>query len=239
MGVLSLDRCPPSSHLVAVSDQTSQDLRHFYALPPDRVTTIWSGVDDTFFALQCEPEQKGEVLLCASTTHPHKNHERLLRVFARLRGRLPGWKLMLTGVRGFADERVQALMRELQLEHDVIFTGWVSRAELYQLFRQASAFVYPSLFEGFGMPVLESMAAGIPTACSNIEPLRTLAGGAAELFAPEDEAAMEQSLLRVMLNQDLRERLSAAGPAQARRYTWRTAAEQTIAVLERCAAQRK
>jgi alpha-1,3-rhamnosyl/mannosyltransferase len=125
------------------------------------------------------------------------------------------------------------------LEQEVILTGWVSREELYQLFRQAGAFVYPSLFEGFGMPVLEALAAGIPTACSNIDPLRTLAGEAAALFDPEDEGAMAAALRRVVLNADARARLSEAGPAQASKFSWRQAARETMAALEEAADQRR
>lgn len=221
-----------SQRIIGVSESTRLDLLRFYRLPPERVVTVWSGVDEVFFSLQCDDEQKGQVLLCASTTHPHKNHERLLRVFARLRTRYPGWKLMLTGVRGFADAQVTELIAKLDLQQDLVLTGWVPREQLFQLYRQARAFVYPSTFEGFGLPVLESMAAGIPTACSRIEPLNTLAGEAAELFDPASEEDLEQALSRVMADEDTRARLAVEGPIQARRFSWTSAARQTLSVLE-------
>jgi alpha-1,3-rhamnosyl/mannosyltransferase len=111
----------------------------------------------------------------------------------------------------------------------------VPREQLYRLFAQAEAFVYPSRFEGFGMPVLEALAAGLPTACSSIEPLRTLAGSAAVLFDPEDDAQLLDALRRILFDAPLRERLRAAGPAQARLFSWRHAARQTLDVLEEVA----
>jgi glycosyltransferase involved in cell wall biosynthesis len=223
-----------SSRIVAVSEPTRQDVLAHYRLDPGRVVTVWSGVDEHFF--ECASHQeRGPVLLCASTTHPHKNHSRLLRAFAALRREAPEWKLMLTGVGGFVESQVRAEIRRLDLETGVVLTGWVPREQLYRLFAQAEAFVYPSRFEGFGMPVLEALAAGLPTACSSIEPLRTLAGSAAVLFDPEDDAQLLDALRRILFDAPLRERLRAAGPAQARLFSWRHAARQTLDVLEEVA----
>lgn len=221
-----------SQRIIAVSETTAQDLRKFYGLDGSRVAVVWSGVDERFFELRCTPGETGKVLLYASTTHPHKNHARLLRVFADLRNELPDWKLMLTGVRGFAEEEVRAEMRVLDLESEVVVTGWVPREQLYQLFRQAGAFIYPSTFEGFGMPVLEALAAGLPTACADIEPLKTLAGGAALLFDPRDGAAMRRAILQITSDAETRRRLSSAGPLQAARFSWADSARATLAVLE-------
>jgi glycosyltransferase involved in cell wall biosynthesis len=117
----------------------------------------------------------------------------------------------------------------------VRLTGWLPRQELYELFRTAWAFVYPSTFEGFGMPVLEAMAAGVPTACSDIRPLREVAGDAALRFDPLDDLALSESLLRLVSDPAERARLSTAGPERARRFSWRRAAAATLAALEACA----
>ena len=157
---------------------------------------------------------------------PHKNHARLLRVFARLRAARPGLRLVLTGVRGFVADHVESVVAELGLSEAVERVGWVPREELYDLFRRASALVYPSRFEGFGMPVLEAMAAGLSVACSDIEPLRSLTGGAVVLFDPLQDDDMLAGIERA---------LKAGAPAAARvraaEFTWSRAAAETLQVL--------
>jgi glycosyltransferase involved in cell wall biosynthesis len=109
----------------------------------------------------------------------------------------------------------------------VRFTGWIPRAELYELFRGARAFVYPSTFEGFGMPVLEAMAAGVPVTCSDIPPLREIADGMAVFFDPQDDVAMRQAIERVLEDGTL------AGPARkhAAEFTWEKTARETVEYL--------
>ncbi|MGC4049155.1 MAG: glycosyltransferase [Paludibaculum sp.] len=126
-------------------------------------------------------------------------------MFQRLTREQTGLKLVLTGVKGFVTSEVEAKVRELGLESSVELKGWVPRTELYELFRRATGFIYPSRFEGFGMPVLEAMAAGLPVACGDIEPLRTLTGGTALLFDPESDEAMLEAMRRLA-------RGEAAGP---------------------------
>ena len=165
-------------------------------------------------------------LLCVSTLHPHKNIDRLLRAFGRVQARAPGFTLVLAGMRGFHAEAVERLVGELGLQDAVQITGWIPRDELYQLYLGAYACIYPSTFEGFGLPVLESLAAGIPTACSAIEPLRSLAGDAAVLFDPHDEAALLEAISRITLDAELRECLNRRGPQQAVKYSWRNQPRQ-------------
>ncbi len=212
-----------STRLIAVSESTRQDLLRFYGRD---AAVIPHGVEDDFFAL-AEKREPSDFLLYPSTTHPHKNHERLLRVFARLRAEWPSLRLVLTGVPGFADQRVRRLTRELHLEGAVELRGWIPRPELIELYRRAAAFVYPSLFEGFGMPVLEALAAGLPVACSAVEPLRTLSGGFALLFDPRNEEEMLAALRAALSGA-----APAGGAAYARRFTWQRAAELTLEVLE-------
>lgn len=213
-----------SERLIAVSPATRDDLLKFYPfLESGRIDVVPHGVDQAFFDLAGKREA-GNFLLCPSTTHPHKNHARLLECFGELRRRHEGLKLVLTGVKGFVHEDVTRLAESLGEAVEV--RGWVDRDELLELFRTARAVVYPSTFEGFGMPVAEAMAAGVPLACSHIEPLRTLAQGAAILFDPESEEAMIEAMERV-LDGD-------APPASlAASLTWRHAAEATVESLLR------
>lgn len=225
-----------SRTLLVTTELNRDDLLRAYPLDPARVRVAPLGVEPRFFALARERSPR-PYLLCASTLHPHKNIPGLLRAFSEWRRRRPGFELVVTGVRGFETEAVERLVRELHLESAVRLTGWIPREELYTLFRDAWAFVYPTEFEGFGMPVLEALAAGVPTACSAIEPLLTLAGGAALHFDPRDPHSIVEALDRVACDEALRARLAAEGPARAARFSWRTTAELTLDAI-RAATER-
>ena len=117
------------------------------------------------------------------------------------------------------------------LEEAVEFPGWIPREQLYDFYARAWAFVYPSHFEGFGLPVLEAMAAGIPMACSDVEPMASLAGDAALKFDPDNVDAITAAMLRLTEDEALRAHLADAGPRQAAKYSWKATAEGTLAVL--------
>ena len=222
-----------SEALVAVSEATAADLRRYYGLPEERIRVIPHGVDERFRMISLERRRRTpeRFLLCVSTLHPHKNIQRLLRSFAKFRERRPEFRLVLAGMRGFAAGEVERAIRELGLGQAVEVTGWIPRERLYGLYRDAWAFVYPSTFEGFGMPVLEALAAGIPVACSSIEPLREVAGDAARLFAPDDDCDLLAALEDVAGDELLRLHLEVAGPERAARFSWRHCAVATLRVL--------
>ncbi|MGP8244777.1 MAG: glycosyltransferase family 4 protein [Bryobacteraceae bacterium] len=219
-----------SSLLLADSPATAADLKHFYRLPDSRIRVVALGADERCFdiARRRRPEP---FLLTVSTLHPHKNLDGLLRAFAIFRASQPRFRLVVTGIHGFAARELLALRDQLGLTEAVDFPGWIPREDLYDLYARAWAFVYPSTFEGFGLPVAEALAAGIPSACSAVEPVATVAGQAALLFAPGDTAGLALALERLVSDDDLRLRLAAAGPLQAARYSWRATAEQTLAAL--------
>jgi glycosyltransferase involved in cell wall biosynthesis len=120
----------------------------------------------------------------------------------------------------------------------VEFPGWIPREELHELYARAWGFVYPSLFEGFGLPVLEALAAGVPSACSRIEPVSGIAGDAALQFDPRDTASMVEAMARIAGDEPLRKRLAEAGPRRAGEFSWRTTAEGTLAALRSVATER-
>lgn len=215
-----------SRDLIAVSNATREDLLLFYKLPAERITVIPHGVEPAFFRL--DRTRPKPYLLCVSTLHPHKNLDRLIRAYARSRRRL---RLVLAGMRGFHTRSLDSLIGGLGLADCVQLTGWIPREDLYRLYERAHAFVYPSTFEGFGMPVLEAMAAAIPVACADIPPLREVAGEGVLYFDPLDEDAMVTALDRIASDEPLRGKLAAAGPARARQFTWERAAESTLGVL--------
>jgi glycosyltransferase involved in cell wall biosynthesis len=138
-------------------------------------------------------------------------------------------------MRGFFTEELERVIAGLALGDAVRLTGWLPRQELADLYLSAWAYVNPTLFEGFGMPVLEALAAGIPSACSSIEPLKSVAGDAALLFDPTDEKGMLDALERIALDEALRARLTVAGPQRAAQFSWRKTAEATLELLVKAA----
>ncbi len=223
--------------LLADSKATHADLLRFYSVPAGRVRTVPLGVDPQFFEVGRERSRPEPYILCASTLHPHKNIGPLIRAYAEFRRARPEFRLVITGVRGFHTAAVEALVEELDLGDAVRLAGWLAREDLYRVFRDAWAFVYPSTFEGFGLPVLEALAAAIPTACSSIEPLASLAADAALQFDPGDHKAMLEAINRVVSDDALRTRLSAAGPRRAAEFSWCKTAEATLAALREAAGR--
>jgi glycosyltransferase involved in cell wall biosynthesis len=219
-----------SARLISVSEATRTDLKHYYGADS---AVIHHGVAPGLFdiASRREPEP---FLLCVSTLHPHKNIDGLVRAFAAFRPRHAEFRLVVAGIRGFAAAEIERLISELGLSGSVEVTGWLARDALYELYRRAWAVICPSRFEGFGMPALEAMAAGVPLACSDIPPFHEVANDAALFFPPGEIAP---ALDRICFDEQLRARLVPAARARAYHFTWRYAAEQTIAVLRSAAAE--
>jgi len=223
------------SHERAASDSRGGGTRVPYEYAPrvaprlaaSKVRVVPLGVDRAFFSL-ARHRHPEPFLLAVSTLHPHKNLDGLLRAFAVFRRRYPEFRLVICGLHGFFAQPLQELRASLGLANAVEFPGWIRREELYELYSHAWAFVYPSLFEGFGLPVLEALAAGVPTACSNIEPVSSVAGPAAIQFDPKDQAQIIDALMRITGDESLRALLAECGPRQAGKFSWKTTAQATL-----------
>jgi glycosyltransferase involved in cell wall biosynthesis len=215
--------------LLADSDATRADVLRYYRLPSAKVRVVRLGVDPVFFGLPRAPEK---LLLTVSTLHPHKGLSALLEAFAQFRRAQPDFRMVVAGLRGFHTAELERLREDLGLAGAVDFTGWIPRDQLYDLYRRACAFLYPSTFEGFGMPVVEALAAGIPTACSNIEPLSAIAGEAALRFQPGNVEAICSAMLRLVADEALRARLATEGPRRAAAFSWTSTARATLDAIE-------
>lgn len=223
-----------SRRIVALSETVKADLVHYYSYPANRIAVAPHGVEPEFteVAEQRSREQSSEkLILCVSTLHPHKNLNALLTAFAQFREANAGWQLCLAGMKGFETERIEARRKELRLEDAVVITGWIPRAEIYGLFRRAAAFVYPSQFEGFGIPVLEALAAGVPVACSRLPSIEEIAGGAATFFDPNRTDEIVRALDAITTQTPGREQLRQAGLQRARDFTWERSARALMRVF--------
>ena len=224
-----------SKLLLTPSESARKDIRAFFQ--KDAITTPL-GVEQRFLdiALERKDQQTEPYLLCVSTLHPHKNIELLLRAFAQYRTIHSEISLVLAGMRGFHTKPIERLVAELNLTQSVTITGWIPRDQLYELYRNARAFVFPSMFEGFGIPLVEAMAAGIPSICANVEPMISNASGAALTFDPASVEALTDCLLRITEDESLRAELSAAGILRASQFRWELTAALTLKALTEAAA---
>lgn len=232
-------------HIIAVSQQTADDLMRSFGLAAHRISVVHNGVATAFTpgdpaAVAQFRRQRGlpdRYIFYLGTLEPRKNLERLVQAFAQWQQQ-PGnadqqIKLVLAGAKGWFYQEIFQLVASLKLEQQVLFPGFIAETELPDWYRAAEVFVYPSFFEGFGLPVLEAMSCGVPVLCSEVASLLEVAGSSALTFPPTDTAALGAGLDALIKQPALRAQLRQAGLMRAGQFSWRQTAEQTWAVYER------
>lgn len=219
--------------IITVSNFSRDEMVRLYDIDPASVHVIHNGYNTrTSNNTQSQSVQKPYLLYTGRLEHK-KNTPRLIDAFAILKKKHAyTGKLVLAGSPGFGIQEVHKRITHHALENSVIEAGWVSEDELTRLMRDADAFIFPSLYEGFGIPVLEAMNAGTAVVCSDIPPLREVAEDAAEFFAPESADAMAASLNHVLHDSAYREGLISKGHQRSKHFSWQKTAEKTWAVLK-------
>jgi glycosyltransferase involved in cell wall biosynthesis len=233
--------------IIAVSRTTRDDICALLDVPPERVDVVYEAADPMFAP---QPVPAGTVrlinrqrlaadqfMLFVSTLEPRKNIPTLLRGLQICRDRMPAtpYHLVLAGARGWLDQPVFDAIRELQLTDQVTVLGSVSRHDLRWLYNACRFYVNPSLYEGFGLPLLEALVCGAPALASDIGSLREVGGEAACFVPTGDEAAWADAIDRLWHDADERNRRSASGTVQAGRFAWQHAAQATLAIYRRVA----
>lgn len=217
--------------VIAVSENTSRDLQRLFHVPASRISVLHEGVGEEFAPIEGE-EAREDFFLYTGVWRTHKNVLGLLRAF-RLLVDDPSFtgRLVITGKKDPFYPEVEALVRERGLEARVEFTGLVSEAELVSLYQRARAYVMPSFYEGFGLPVLEAMACGTPVACSNTSSLPEIAGeGNALFFDPHSDDDMAQALKKIWEEAPLRAALRTRGLERVKTFSWKRMSEATLAL---------
>ena len=217
-----------SQHFIAISHFTRRTLSRYLNVPDDRISVTHLGVNRPAIAARRE---LGEPLLAVGTLEPRKNLVVVLEVYRllRTRARVPP-KLLIVGGQGWGDRTLNSLIRKHALEDDVRLLGFVPDGELFALYQGARMLLYPSLQEGFGLPVLEAMACGCPVITSNTSSLPEVAGDAAILADPTDVPHLADAVHKLLTDDALARELSQKGLRRAALFSWERCAQQTVNV---------
>jgi glycosyltransferase involved in cell wall biosynthesis len=233
-----------AARIATVSEYSRRDLLDIYKLPSEKVTVTYNGVETHFKPGPAVPNEAEEIrnrfgiarefLLAVGSLQPRKNLVRLIRAYEKLRGERADFRpqLVIVGRKLWLTHEIFDEVKKHRWADDVILTGYVSDEDLPALYRAARAFVYPSLFEGFGLPPLEAMACGTPVVTSNVSSLPEVTGDAALLIDPNDERSLAGALIEIVNNDRLRAELREKGIAQAKKFTWRDAAQKTLRLYQ-------
>ncbi len=229
-----------SDRVIALSEYGREDLVRLLAVDSQRIDVVPQGHGAARRVAPLEPAAtrsrfglgSRRIVLSLSAKRPHKNLSALIAALARITPeRRP--LLVLPGYVTWHEAELREVARRAGVAEDVRFLGWITEDEVEGLWALSEAFVFPSLYEGFGLPVLEAMERGVPVACSNASCLPEVAGDAALLFDPADEAAIAAAIERLMSDSAEADRLRAAGRQRAATFTWERTARLTLASYER------
>jgi glycosyltransferase involved in cell wall biosynthesis len=230
-----------AARVIADSQATRSDLIRYYQANPDRMAVVYPGRDEALHRVE-EAESiaavrarygiGGDYLFYLGTLQPRKNLVRLVEAFAHVRSQFPHMQLVLAGKKGWLYEELFARVLVLGLEGRVVFAGYVADEDKAALLSGATALVYPSLYEGFGLPVLEALACGTPVLTSNVSSLPEVAGDAALLVDPLDVEAIAAGMSCLITDGDLRSSLIKKGYTQIHKFSWANTADQILQVLE-------
>lgn len=233
-----------AGHLIADSLATKQDLVNFYGTNPDRISVVYLGRDenlapvtDSQMIAQAKARYNinGDYLLYLGTLHPRKNLVRLLEAFRMAVGSLQNQdlKLVIAGKPGWLYNEILERVQRLELAGRVILPGYIEDEAKPVLLSGALAYVFPSLYEGFGLPLLEAMACGVPVLTSNCSSLPEVAGQAALLVDPHKTAEIADGLIQLITNAGLRYQLAEQGYRQIQAFSWQKTAAQVLEILEK------
>jgi len=221
--------------VIVDSEFTKRTLIERFGVEPTKMNVIYLGVSKINFKETKLPAglEPGKYILNHGGIDIRKNLERLIRSFSKVVSKLPALKLVITGENKTMRPGLEAIARSLNIGDAVIFLGYVKEELLWNLVKQANCLCFPSLIEGFGMPVLEGFAAEVPVITSDASSLPEVAGEAAFLVQPENEEEIAQAMLRVVDDKNLREKLIKAGKQRVKEFSWDKTAEQTLKVYQK------
>lgn len=239
------------SSIITISESSKKDIINFTRVSEEKIKIIFHGVDHQRYQPRNTEEsisiisnkfsiKPPYILYISRIEHPGKNHINLIKAFESLKSEtnIPH-QLILAGSDWDRAQEVHAVAKNSRYKKEIFFTGFVAGSDLSPLLTASDVFVFPSLFEGFGMPILEAMACGIPVACSNISSMPEVAGDSGELFSPENSESIKDAMKRILMNPQRHAELKEMGLKRAAGFTWKNSADTTIKFIKETVKGRK
>jgi glycosyltransferase involved in cell wall biosynthesis len=237
-----------ASRIITVSEFSRTAIAQAYSLDPERITVVPNAANPFFRVINREAAQKSvreifrfdsPFVLSVGDLQPRKNHSGLIEAFSRLiksRPQLPH-RLIIAGQDTWFGGRVREAARNSGVEDRISFTGFVSDEDLLRLYNACDCFVFPSFYEGFGIPILEAMACGRAVACSNTSAMPEVADGAGLLFDPTQPDEIARAMRDILIDGELRSRMERLGLQRAAGFSWQKSAQLTLQVYEQVAGR--
>jgi len=230
-----------ASHIFVVSENTQKDLLKRFKYPQSRIHLVPCAPADFFkepaktedllkFRQQYQLPEK--FILAVGTLEPRKNFGTLIKSFVLIKNKLPDSKLVIVGKKGWKYQHIEERLKEFNLQDDVIFPGYLDAEDLKKMYTLATVFVFPSLYEGFGIPPLEAMACGCPVVSSNVASLPEVVGDAGILIDPKNARKIADSVVSLVENDQIRNMLIERGKRRAEKFSWQQSAEAALAVFD-------
>ena len=228
-----------SDGIITLSEKSKRDIVKYYSVDPDRISVTHMACDtDVYKRSEAKSISEARLkyglperyILYIASSLPHKNYQRLLEAFKKVRAS-KDVKLVLIGARDYGSGAIVAAIDRLEISRDVVLLGWLPFEDIPTVYSGAELFVFPSLHEGFGIPVLEAFSCGVPVVCSDIEPINEVAGNAAVLVDPHSSEDISRGMLAVLNDKGLRSSLVAKGAERVRDFSWKKTAMATLKAL--------
>lgn len=233
--------------IIAVSECTKHDLVRLFRMPEEKITVVYEGaselfkpVDDTALLENIRKKYSlpGKYILYVGMLEPRKNVPVLVRAFKQLKDSTGvEHKLVIVGKKGWMYDEIFKTVRSLKLEDEVIFTGYITDKELPLIYSASELFVYPSAYEGFGLPLLEAMACGVPVIASNVSSIPEITGDAVVLVNPDNAGELSKAMNKIISDKSLQESIRKKGLERAGMFSWEKAAGQTLEVYKKTAVK--
>lgn len=226
--------CWKAKKIIAVSENTKKDIIKIFKIPASKIEVIYEGIEPIYHPVERDNSLPYPYLLFCGTLEPRKNISTLLDAFSLIKDKIKEYKLVIVGKKGWLYQEIFEKVKKLKLEDRVIFKGYLQTQQLPSVYSNASLFIYPSFYEGFGFPPLEAMACGVPVITSNTSSLPEVCGDAGIMINPENPFEIAQKIIEVINDKKLKEEMIKKGFQQVKKFQWEKAAFNTLKLYQKC-----